>query len=622
MSSDTRELICAALSEALRRAHQDGVLPSVPAPEIRVESPQNREHGDYSCNIALRLASVVRMPPLTVASLIAERIERAAPIAGVEAVRPGFLNFRLDADWKRDRLRDVIKAGDQWGRINIGMGKRVQVEFVSANPTGPVQVGNGRGAVLGDTLANVLDAAGFDVQREYYINNMGRQIDLFGRTLFARYQQAHGRDIEPRADAYPGQYMKEVANDLAREWPRDTQTKQEELRLLTESTKRLVPEVTELDNDRWLDDPEGQPSDDFIARGIGLMIRYIRADLRLLGVEFDHWQPESALYQPSEAGNAVSSYDAAMLLVRDGGFVVEKENAIWFRYDDAGEEKDSVLIRGNGEPTYFASDVAYHYNKFIERSFDIVINVWGSDHHGHVSRTKAAVDAIGGDSERLEVLLYQLVHLRRGGKRVRMSKRTGDIVTLRELIDEVGSTDIPGSDVVRFFFLRSSADAQMDFDLDAVTSQDIRENPLAYIHYAHTRCASVLRSAGDQGLAPADGHLDLLDSEREDALIVAVLRLPELVADVATRREPHHLTTFALELAQSFSRFYDACRIIDSDQPKHSEARLFLTKATQFALAAVLRLIGIVPARSMHNFRASDPSALLHHSSESRGSSS
>ena len=592
MSSDTRELISAALSEALRRAHQDGVLPSVPAPEIRVERPQDREHGDYSCNIALRLASVVRMPPLTVASLIAERIERADPIADVEAVRPGFLNFRLDADWKRNRLREVLEAGDQWGRINIGNGQRVQVEFVSANPTGPVQVGNGRGAVLGDTLANVLDAAGFDVQREYYINNMGGQIDLFARTLFARYQQLHGCAVELPADAYLGGYM-----------------------------KTLAEEIVELDSDRWLDGTEKAPPADFIARGLGLMVRDIRADLRLLRVQFDHWQPESALYQPSAAGSAGSSYDAAMLLLRDGGFVVEKEGAIWFRYDDAGEEKDSVLIRRNGEPTYFASDVAYHYNKFIERSFDIVINVWGSDHHGHVARTKAAVDAIGGDSERLEVLLYQLVHLYRRGERVRMSKRTGEIVTLRDLIEEVGSEDIPGSDVVRFFFLRSSADAQMDFDLKAVTSQDIRENPLAYIHYAHTRCASVLRSAGDQGLAPRDGHLDLLDSDREDALMVAVLRLPELVSDVATRREPHHLTTFALELAQSFSRFYDACRIIDPEHRQQSEARLYLTKATQFALAAVLRLIGIVPTLSMHNFIASDPSVLLQHSRERRSSS-
>ena len=585
-----RELISQTLDRALQRAQQDSAIPPVPPSEIQIQRPQNAEHGDYASNIALRLASAVRMPPLEVAALIASRVDRASPIADVQAVHPGFINFHIDRDWKHNRLRDVIDAGDNWGHINIGQGQRVQVEFVSANPTGPLQVGNGRGAVLGDTLANVLDAAGFDVQREYYINNMGEQIQTFGRTLFIRYLQHFGRDVELPDDAYRGEYM-----------------------------KRLAAEVANSDGQRWLNS-EGASSlpSGFISRGLGLMIREIRADLQLMKVEFDHWQPESALYRASAEAREGSSYDAAMQRLRQGGFVIEKDGATWFRAQDDGIEKDNVLIRSTGEPTYFASDVAYHYNKFIERSFDLVIDVWGSDHHGHVARTQAAVDAVGGDSGQLEVLLYQIVHLRRGNEVVRMSKRTGELVTLRELIEDVGSVDIPGSDIVRFFFLQSSADAQMIFDLNTVTSQDVRENPLAYINYAHARCASVLRAAADQDLMPSYDYLDLLAGEREDALINTILRLPELIADAATRREPHHLPSYALELARTFARFYDARRVIDPDHRHNSEARLVLIKATKCALAAVLRLIGVTPARSMHNFRATEPSPLLENSSESR----
>ena len=318
------------------------------------------------------------------------------------------------------------------------------------------------------------------------------------------------------------------------------------------------------------------------------MVDRIRADLQLLGVEFDHWQAERDLYQANDGDP--SAYDTAMSKLRDGGYVVEKEGAVWFRSTDVDEDKDNVLIRSSGEPTYFASDVAYHYNKFIQRRFDTVIDVWGADHQGHVSRTKAAVSAVGSDGEQLEVLLYQLVHLRRGDERVRMSKRTGELVTLRELVEEVGA------DAARFFLLQRSADAQMDFDLDAAVSQDPRQNPVSYVQYAHARCASILRTAAEQNLAPgadADADLSLLSDDREDALISAILRFPELIVDMAARREPHHLTTYAQELAQQFTQFYDACRVVDQDAPDLSAARLTLVQAAQSALAAVLRLIGV-----------------------------
>ena len=561
MSADTRELIRSAVADALARAQADGVLPPVPAPEIRIERPQNRAHGDYACNVAMRLASAMRRPPIDVAEQIAARIPRSEPIADVQVARPGFLNLSLDADWKRARLHDVIAAGPQWGASDNRDGPRVQIEFVSANPTGPLQVGNGRGAVLGDALAAVLAAAGCQVQREYYVNDAGAQIRLFGQTLLARYRQAHGRDADLPDGGYQGAYMVDLAAQIA-----------------------------QTDGDRWLSHPDDvdEPPQDLTDRGLALMVDRIRADLQLLGVEFDHWQAERDLYQANDGDP--SAYDTAMSKLRDGGYVVEKEGAVWFRSTDVDEDKDNVLIRSSGEPTYFASDVAYHYNKFIQRRFDTVIDVWGADHQGHVSRTKAAVSAVGSDGEQLEVLLYQLVHLRRGDERVRMSKRTGELVTLRELVEEVGA------DAARFFLLQRSADAQMDFDLDAAVSQDPRQNPVSYVQYAHARCASILRTAAEQNLAPgadADADLSLLSDDREDALISAILRFPELIVDMAARREPHHLTTYAQELAQQFTQFYDACRVVDQDAPDLSAARLTLVQAAQSALAAVLRLIGV-----------------------------
>ena len=557
-TADTRDTIAEAIRRALEQAQRDRALPPIPAPEIRIERPQKREHGDYACNVALRLAGAVRMPPMEVAERIAARIGHDQPIAAVEVARPGFLNLRLDPDWKREQLHAIIAAGAAWGRLTVGAGQRVQVEFVSANPTGPLQVGNGRGAVLGDALATVLDAAGYEVEREYYVNDAGAQIRLFGRTLFARYRQQFGHEAPLPEGGYQGAYVVELAEQIAAEH-----------------------------GQRWLpssDDPPQSLTD----LGLELMVDQIRSDLRMLQVEFNHWQSERALYgEGADLADTTTPYEIAMSRLRDGGYVVEKEGAVWFRSDALGEDKDNVLIRSSGEPTYFASDVAYHYNKFIERGFNTVIDVWGADHQGHVARTKAAVGAVGGDGDDLEVLLYQLVHLRRGNERVRMSKRTGELVTLRELVEEVGA------DATRFFLLQRSADAQMDFDLEAATSQDPRQNPVSYVQYAHARCASIVRTATEQGVSSDAPDLSLLTDEREDALITTILRLPELVADMAARREPHHLTTYALELAQTFTQFYDHCRVVDPQQPQQSAARLTLTHAAQSALAATLSLIGV-----------------------------
>ena len=554
MARATRDLVGELVRNALELAQAEQALPPIPPIELRIERPKEREHGDYSCNVALRLASAVRMAPMDVAEAIAQRILPTEPIASVDVARPGFINITLDAEWQRGQLLSVIDAGDQWGRVDLGVEHRVQVEFVSANPTGPLQVGNGRGAVLGDALASILDAAGYEVEREYYVNDAGAQIRLFGRTLFARYQQQFGREVPLPDGGYQGAYMIDVAKQLKDE-----------------------------SGDRWLDSSDDPPSD-LSERGLQLMVEQIRGDLALLRVEFDQWQRESALYNGSDG---TSTYDVAMGRLRDGSFVIEKEGAVWFRSEDLGEDKDNVLIRSSGEPTYFASDVAYHYDKFLTRGFDTVIDVWGADHQGHVARTKAAVSAVGGDGEALEVLLYQLVHLRRGDERVRMSKRTGEIVTLRELIEEVGA------DAARFFMLQRSADAQMDFDLEAAASADPRQNPASYVKYAHARCASVMRTAIEAGLSASSDHLDLLTTEQETLLIGEILRLPELVADMAAKREPHHLTYYAQSLAQAFTQFYDAHRIVVPEEAERSGARLTLTQASQAALAATLRMIGV-----------------------------
>ena len=542
----------------LELAQADKALPPVPPIELSIERPKEREHGDYSCNVALRLSGAVRMPPMEVANAIAQRVLRTEPVAEVDVAHPGFINITLDADWQRGQLLSVIEAGDEWGRIDLGAGHRVQIEFVSANPTGPLQVGNGRGAVLGDALASVMDAAGFEVEREYYINDAGAQIRLFGRTLFARYLEQFGREASLPDGGYQGAYMIDLAAHVKDEF-----------------------------GDRWLDSDDDPPAE-LSELGLQLMVQQIREDLAALRVEFDHWQRESALYAiDTDDSDGKSTYAVAMSRLRDGEHVIEKEGAVWFRSEASGEDKDNVLIRSSGEPTYFASDVAYHYDKFIKRNFDTVIDVWGADHQGHVARTKAAVSAVGGEGDALEVLLYQLVHLRRGGERVRMSKRSGEIVTLRELIDEVGA------DAARFFMLQRSADAQMDFDLTAAASADPRQNPASYVKYAHARCAGVLRNAADAGLAPSSEMLDLLVEEQESVLIAEILRLPELVADMATRREPHHLTYYAQSLAQAFTQFYDAHRIVVPEEPDRSGARLTLTQASQAALAATLRMLGV-----------------------------
>ena len=409
MAQLVRDAVRTALAEALGAAQESGALPRLPGAEITVERPQKPEHGDYASSVALRLAGTLKRKPLEVAQAIAESIETGGLIEAVEVAPPGFINLRLSPAWKLTQIDAVLAAGDRWGNIEVGAGRRLQVEFVSANPTGPLQVGNGRGAVLGDVLANVLAAAGYEVQREYYVNDGGAQVRIFAESLYARYQQQFGRQAEVPAEGYQGQYMTDLATTIVAD-----------------------------QGDAHLR-PAGEPGPaDLCAEGLRRMLDQIGADLALLGVEFGNWFREASLLEPNEAVAGRSTYDVAMARLREGGHVVEKEGAIWFASSALGEDKDNVIVRRSGEPTYFATDIAYHYDKFILRGFDRVIDVWGADHQGHVARTKTATAAVGGPEDGLTMLLYQLVHLRRGDERVRMSKRTGELVTLRELLEEVG----------------------------------------------------------------------------------------------------------------------------------------------------------------------------------------
>src|SRR5436190_18427681 len=443
-----RNEIAELVDAAARRAQASGDLPSVALDDPTVERPANADHGDYASSLPLRLARAARMSPMQIADLISKQMQSPAYVGEMKVLPPGFINFRVADAWLAQQVDAIVADGDGFAQSDLGKGKKAQVEFVSANPTGPLHVGNGRWASIGDSLARVLQAAGYEVEKEYLINDELTQVGIFARTVFARYQQLFGRDVPVPEDGYPGEYVIEVAQQI-----RD--------------------EV----GDKYLNDAE--PARELRDRAVDLMIARIRDDLGAMNVHYDVWFNESNLYKPGGA------YPDAMQLLRDKGAMMEKDGATWLKSSDLGEEKDNVLIRSTGVPTYFASDIAYHYDKFFRRGFNRVIDIWGADHQGHVSRVKTAVAALGVPEGSLEILIGQLVGLRRGNEVVRMSKRAGETVSLREVVDEVGA------DACRFFFLQRSADAQMEFDLD-LANRKTNENPVYYVQYAHARIASIL----------------------------------------------------------------------------------------------------------------------------------
>jgi arginyl-tRNA synthetase len=550
-----KQKLVSMITQAASQAQQQGKLPSVVLPPVTVEHPQNPEYGDYASSLALKLARATSLKPLAIAEEITRLMGTAPEVDTVTVAPPGFINFTLKNEWLTSQVAEILEADDTYGNSDLGQGSRVQIEFVSVNPTGPLHVGHGRGAILGSTLANVLSATGYNVEKEYYINDAGSQIDAFARSLYARYQQGLGTSIEMPSDGYLGHYM----SDLAQE---------------------IIDEAGE----RFREMPELEAVSEIGRLGLDKMIKQLRADLERLGVTFDVWFSEQSLYDNGQ-------YQEAMALLQDRGYIGDREGATWFFSTALGEDKDNVLVRGDGSPTYFAADIAYHYNKFIERKFDRVINIWGADHQGHVSRMKAVVSAFGIDSERLQVIISQMVTLRRGSELVRISKRSGDIITLREVVDEVGA------DACRFFFLSRSADSQMDFDLELAKKQSA-DNPVYYVQYAHARIASILRLAEERGIDFEAGNVSLLSTEPELSLIRKMLLLPEIIEMVAATLEPHHLSYYAQDLATVFHGFYTQCRVV-SENEVLTKARLKLVAAARLVLAKTLNLMGMAAPEKM-----------------------
>ena len=553
-----RDVIAKHLTEAVALAQRRDILPPAAIPQVVVERPQNPEHGDFASNLPLRLARTVGMSPMDVAERLAPLVPVEEAIGRVWVAPPGFINFALKNEWLQRQVAEVNQAGPVYGNAETRAGQRVQVEFVSVNPTGPLHVGHARGAVLGSALANTLAAAGYDVTREYYVNDAGTQMETFYASLYARYAQALGQEEELPPGGYRGEYLADLG-------------------------KKLAAELGE----RFMEMPREGAIAQLGSVGVAQLLDSIHQDLELLGVEFDVWFSERSLYESGQ-------YDTAMGLLREGRHTVERDGALWFTSSSLGDDRDNVLVRSTGQPTYFASDVAYHYDKLMVRRFDRVIDIWGADHQGHVPRMKAVVNALGADPSRLAIIISQLVTLKRAGEAVRVSKRTGELVMLRELLEEVGR------DACRFFFLARAADSQMEFDLELAKKQSA-DNPVYYVQYAHARISGILRLAKERGITWDDADLSLLDHDAELALVRKMTMLPEVVDTVAQTLAPHHLPHYATELATAFHWFYGNCRVISSDPTDEliTKARLALCQASKNVLARTLSLMGMSAPEQM-----------------------
>ena len=546
------------ITRALEAARQENMLQLETIPEIQVERPGNSEHGDFATNLPLRLARATRINPLELAIALSAHIATDDVIERVEAAPPGFINFYLKESWLQQQVEAVRQAGREFGNTSSGEGRKVMVEFVSVNPTGPVHVGHTRGAVLGSALANILNAAGYDVTREYYVNDAGNQMQLFYRSVLAAYKKTLGREADIPEEGYGGKYIFDLAKEIAD----------------SEGTK-------------FLDQDEAQALKEIGDIGRDKMVDAIREDLSGIGVEFDNWFSERTLFQGDE-------YDTAIGLLRDNHYLSERDGAMWFNSTMLGDDKDNVVIRSSGEPTYFASDIAYHYNKFVHRGFDSVVDIWGADHQGHVPRMKSAVEALGIDRERLTVLISQMVTLKSEGEVLRVSKRTGNLVTLKELAEEVGM------DACRFFFLARGPSTQMEFDLE-LAKKESSENPVYYVQYAYARNTSILHLARERNIDWSQGDVSLLTHSAELELIRAMLRLPELVGQMAEDLEPHHLPHYATELANSFHNFYENCRVVSSndEDTAMTSARLKLVESAQIVFHRALNLMGMTAPERM-----------------------
>lgn len=592
MTSHTniKEHILQLLSDAITLCQQNQSLPAELDYNLQLERTRDPSHGDHACNIALTLAKQAHAKPRDIASQIVDAISTSDVIKKVEIAGPGFINFFVNQASTLGVIPDVLQAGENYGRTETGAGKRVQVEFVSANPTGPLHVGHGRGAAYGAAVADLLEAVGYEVHREYYVNDAGRQMDILAASVWLRYLELCGEELPFPVNGYKGDYVWDVAAKLHREnadnyrhgW--------------TEVAADLPADETEGgDKERYIDALISsaklllgdEPYRFVFDTGLNYILADIKDDLGHFGIQYETWFSERSLTSNGDVDKAVQR-------LADKGFTYEKGGAIWFKSTEFGDEKDRVLVRDNGQTTYFASDVAYHMNK-LERGFDRVIDVWGADHHGYVPRVKAALSALGDDVDKLDVLLVQFAILYRGGEKAQMSTRSGEFVTLRQLRKEVGS------DAARFFYVMRKCEQHLDFDLDLAKSQS-SDNPMYYIQYAHARVCSVMRQLEEKGLKYDQqtglDNLSLLVEPHEESLITRLSRYPELLQNAAMQHEPHQLANFLRELANELHTYYNAHQFI-VDEVEVRNARLTLILAVRQVIANGLGLLGVSAPESM-----------------------
>jgi len=555
-----KELLIQALAESLARAQQAGDIPAGAPATIELQAPREARHGDFSTSLAMVIASAAGAKSRDIAQAIVRHLQLPdGVVEKVDIAGPGFINFTLAAEWLRGIVRQIHREGENFARSNTGGGATLLLEFVSANPTGPLAVVNGRAAALGDTLANLFDRTGWAVSREYYVNDAANstQVQRFAETLEARYLQQLGQEAAVPEDGYQGDYVIDMAAELVA-----------------------------AEGDRYLKMTQVERLKALYEHSLTRIVGGHQRDMAAFGVKFDTWFMESSLYAKDEVS-------AAMDALKAGGHTYEAEGALWLRATDFGDDQDQVLVRNDGRPSYLAADIAYHKNKF-DRGFHRLIDIWGPDHHGHVKRTKAGVEALGYDATRFEILIHQIVRLFRGAEMVRMSKRAGDIIPLSGLLDDVGR------DAARFFFLMQSMESHLDFDLELAKKQ-AAENPVYYVQYAHARICSILREGESRGVALAavdDVPIDRLGEPDELALMRKLAEFPDEVQQAAIRYEPHRMTRYARELAAVFHGFYTNCRVL-GDDAELTRARLALVLAARTVLRIALGIIGVSAPEQM-----------------------
>ena len=567
-----------------------GTLPPELEPAPMVERTRDPAHGDFATNLALALSKAARSNPRQLAEKIVAALPVEPLILKVEIAGPGFINFFLDPKAQYRVIRDIHEAGGEFGKSDAGAGQRVQVEFVSANPTGPLHVGHGRGAAYGAVVANLLDASGFEVHREYYVNDAGRQMDILAASVWLRYLEECGESLVFPSNGYRGEYVRTVA------WELHKRAGAQYRRPVDEVFSGLPPdEPRGGDKEAYIDalvekakallGPEGYRA--VFDAGLDSILDDIHQDLEEFGVSYDEWFSERTLAESGAVKRALEK-------LRDGGYLYEKDGATWFASSRLGDEKDRVVVRDNGQTTYFASDIAYHMHK-LERGFDRIIDIWGADHHGYIARVKAALAALGADPAKLDVLLVQFAVLYRGEEKAQMSTRSGEFVTLRQLRNEVGK------DAARFFYVMRKSDQHMDFDLKLATSRT-NENPVYYVQYAHARVCSVFRELDERGLARNLGsgmaHLERLSEPHETALVNVLSRYPEVVEQSALQHEPHHLVHYLRELANEFHTYYHAHKLLVDDAALR-DARLNLIAAVRQVIANGLSLLDVSAPEAM-----------------------